>query len=71
MAEEVTWLTTSEVAELLRVSVATIHDWRTNKIGPRAYRVGRRLLWRRGEVEEWVLSRGDSAPTGEPAVAAR
>jgi excisionase family DNA binding protein len=62
------WLTTPEVAELLRVTVRTIHDWRQQRIGPPAYRIGRQLLWKRREVEEWVERQKD-APTGDPTVA--
>jgi excisionase family DNA binding protein len=49
------WLTTPEVAELLRVSIRTIHDWRQTGTGPPAYRVGRQLLWKRREVDDWVV----------------
>lgn len=66
---EQVWMTTREVAALLRVSPATIHDWRTSKIGPPAFKVGRNLLWRRADVEAWVLRHGEAAAT-EPAVAA-
>jgi excisionase family DNA binding protein len=45
------WLTTPEVAELLRVSVRTVHDWRQSRTGPPGYRVGRRLLWKQHEVD--------------------
>lgn len=61
------WLTTPEVAELLRVSVRTIHDWRQTHVGPPAYRVGRQLLWKRHEVTAWVEQQRDA---NEPATAA-
>ncbi len=59
--EEVAWMTTREVAAYLRLAVSTVHDWRTAKIGPPAFRVGRQLLWRRSDVESWVLRQGDAA----------
>lgn len=62
------WLTTPEVAELLRVTVRTVHDWRQQRTGPPAYRVGRQLLWKRAEVERWMESQRD-APQAEPTAA--
>jgi excisionase family DNA binding protein len=61
-------MTTREVAQYLRVSVATIHDWRTSKIGPPAMKVGRNLLWRRDSVDAWLLRQGETAEP-QPAVA--
>jgi len=57
------WLTTPEVADLLRVSVRTVHDWRQSRTGPPAYRVGRRLLWKQHEIDLWVRQRTDSPVT--------
>jgi excisionase family DNA binding protein len=63
------WMTTEEVARHLHVSTRTVHDWRQTRNGPPAYRVGRRLLWRRAEVDAWVRDQV-AAPAAEPAVAA-
>jgi excisionase family DNA binding protein len=65
--DEDQWLTTPEVATLLRVSVRTVHDWRQSRIGPPAYRVGRRLLWKRHEVDLWVRAQ----TSGQLAAASR
>lgn len=51
------YLTTSEVAELLKTPSNTLHKWRTRDYGPPAAKVGRRLLYRRTDVLEWVSSR--------------
>jgi len=35
-----TFLTTNEIAELLRVAVSTVKKWRSKKIGPTPYKFG-------------------------------
>jgi excisionase family DNA binding protein len=47
-------LTVEEVAELLRVPVATLHQWRHKGTGPRSYRVGRYVRYRRDDLEAWL-----------------
>ncbi len=47
-------LTISEVAELLRTPTSSLYSWRTRKVGPPAIKVGRKILYRRGEVEWWL-----------------
>ncbi len=62
-------LTTEDVAELLHTSPGTIHYWRAKpdpKKGPKAIKVGRRLLFRRADVEEW-LAKYESDPEAEAA----
>jgi excisionase family DNA binding protein len=52
------WLTTAEVAELLRVPIRTIYGWRSQRQNaPLAIRVGKHLRWRRTEVEAWLSNR--------------
>lgn len=38
--DDETFLTTNEVADLLRVAVSTIKKWRSKKVGPRPYKFG-------------------------------
>lgn len=47
-------LTTPEVARYLGIPVATLYQWRTRGIAPRAVRVGKHLRFRRADVEAWV-----------------
>lgn len=47
-------LTMSEAAELLRAPVATLRYWRHCNIGPRSFRLGRRVLYRRDDVHAWI-----------------
>lgn len=46
--------TVEEVADYLRVPVATLYQWRYRRIGPRASRVGRHLRYDPAEVRAWV-----------------
>lgn len=47
-------LTIAEAAELLRAPVATLRYWRHRHIGPRSFRLGRRVLYRRDDVTAWI-----------------
>ncbi|MBA2695896.1 MAG: helix-turn-helix domain-containing protein [Actinobacteria bacterium] len=51
-------MTTAEVAELCRVSEVTVRWWRHVGRGPRALVIpgGRRVLYRRQDVESWLVS---------------
>jgi hypothetical protein len=51
------YLTTEEVADLLRLPVRTLYAWRYKGFGPRAARAGKRLLYRREVVLKWVRDR--------------
>ena len=47
-------LTITEAAELLRAPVATLRYWRHRNIGPHSFRLGRRVLYRRDDLHEWI-----------------
>ena len=47
-------LTTREAAEYLRQSESTLAHWRMVGKGPRSVRLGRRVLYRRGDLAEFV-----------------
>jgi excisionase family DNA binding protein len=47
-------MTTAEVAELTRSPQSTVRYWRFCGTGPNAFRVGRRVLYRRHDVEAWL-----------------
>ena len=53
-------LTPDELAAFLRVPVATIQSWRTKRTGPRGYRVGKHVRYRRADVEAWLERRASS-----------
>lgn len=52
------YLTPVDLAEILGVPVDTIYQWRSRRIGPRGFRVGRHLRFDPRAVHEWVQSLG-------------
>jgi helix-turn-helix protein len=52
-------LTIAEAAELVRAPVATLRYWRHLGTGPRSFRLGRRVLYRRDDLRTWVTAQRD------------
>ncbi len=53
-------LTIHELADLLSVRPQALYDLRSQGGGPRGFRVGRQLRFRRSEVEAWIASMEDA-----------
>lgn len=49
-------LTLQEVADVVRVPVATLRYWRHLGTGPRSFRIGRSVRYWRTEVFSWLES---------------
>lgn len=47
-------LSMAEVADLVRVPVATLRYWRHLGTGPRSFRIGRSVRYWRSEVHRWL-----------------
>ena len=47
-------LTIAEVADVVRVPVATLRYWRHLGTGPRSFRVGRGVRYWRHDVTDWL-----------------
>lgn len=45
------------VAEAIGVTEGTLARWRIEGRGPRAYKIGRNVMYRPSEVQQWVESR--------------
>lgn len=56
-------LTTEEVATYFRTVPSTVRYWRHHGKGPRALKVGKRVLYRQSDVLAWAEA-GLSAPLG-------
>lgn len=55
-------LTTTEVAELLRTPAETVRFWRHVRKGPKSFKVGRRVLYAREDVDAFIAeARGEGA----------
>lgn len=48
------WLTRAELAAELGVTVDTLSRWECRHSGPMCVRVGRRVMYRRANVEKWL-----------------
>ncbi|MEU8297642.1 helix-turn-helix domain-containing protein [Micromonospora sp. NPDC048909] len=48
------YLTTVEVAEIMRMSPETVRYWRHIGTGPASFRVGRRVLYARSDVQKFI-----------------
>jgi len=59
-------LTIAEAAALLRAPVATLRYWRHLGTGPRSFRLGRRVLYRRDDLHTWIEAQQDLASRGRP-----
>jgi hypothetical protein len=66
-------LTTEDVAALTRAPTSTVRYWRHTGVGPHGFRIGRRVLYRRGEVLRWLAEReaADCADAAASLVALR
>ncbi len=54
-------LTIAEAAEVLRTPVATLRYWRHLGTGPRSFRLGRRVLYRRDDLRLWIDGQREAA----------
>ncbi|MCP9205557.1 helix-turn-helix transcriptional regulator [Streptomyces sp. NEAU-Y11] len=61
------FLTTRELARLLRRTPEAIRSMRHRGQGPRGQRVGRGVLYRRSEVDAWLEANAAADPLGQRA----
>ncbi|MGY2079712.1 helix-turn-helix transcriptional regulator [Modestobacter sp. SYSU DS0657] len=54
-------MTVDSVATYLGVPVATVYAWNSRGLGPKRYRLGKHVRYRRADVDTWVDAR--AAPT--------
>lgn len=47
-------LTFDEVSELIGVSVGTLRNWRNANVGIPSFKVGRRVVYRRSAIDQWL-----------------
>ena len=69
MTNEHELLTIAEAADLVRAPVATLRYWRHLGTGPRSFRIGRRVVYRLDDVEDWITAQRDA--TASNALAER
>lgn len=61
------FITTHEVAELLRTSPESVRFWRHVGKGPASFKVGRRVLYDSAEVEQWLADARKATSTAGAA----
>ena len=54
-------LTISEVAAIVRAPIATLRYWRHLGTGPRSFRLGRRVVYRLGDLRAWIDAQADAS----------
>ncbi len=54
MSADRTYLRPPKVADKLGVSIGTLANWRTKRIGPPFYKKGDLILYRDDEIDAWV-----------------
>ena len=47
-------LTVEELSEYLHIPVTTLYDWRVDRIGPKAVKLGRALRYPESCVRAWI-----------------
>ena len=52
-------MTIAELSTMLGVPIDTLYGWRHRGEGPRGYRVGRHVRYRRSSVEAWLEEQAD------------
>ena len=58
------YLLASEVSEELRIPVNTLAWWRHVGRGPKWFRVGRRVLYKRADLDQWIAEQYETTSVG-------
>lgn len=65
------WLDRAALAKELALSIDTLQRWETRRVGPPCVRVGRKVLYRKAAVRDWLRDQ-EARKTGQHrAVAGR
>lgn len=59
-------LTVHEVAQMLRVPDATVRYWRSYRLGPPSFKIGRHVRYARADVLSWL---GQQRAVDDPGAA--
>jgi hypothetical protein len=60
-------LTAEEVAEMVRAPVGSLRWWRYSGTGPPSAKLGKKIVYRRGDVERWISAKFDEQAAVEAA----
>jgi predicted DNA-binding transcriptional regulator AlpA len=56
------WISRADLGQELGLSVDTLARWETRRFGPACIRVGRRVIYRRESVQEWLREQEKKRP---------
>lgn len=54
-------VTPEELSEEIRIAVPTLYVWRHRGQGPKSFKVGQLVRYRRSEITRWLAEQGDTA----------
>jgi predicted DNA-binding transcriptional regulator AlpA len=57
-------MTLGELAAMTRISVNTLRSYRPNRKGPKTFKLGRRVVAERFDVEAWIAEAYESGTGG-------
>lgn len=57
-------LLTDEMEAEFRVPESTWRSWRSLDRGPRSFKLGRRIVFRRGDVQQWIEEQREATGRG-------
>ena len=60
-------LTIAEVAAIVRAPIATLRYWRHLGHGPASFRLGRRVVYRVGDLRAWIDLQASASDAGAAA----
>jgi excisionase family DNA binding protein len=60
------YLTPKEAAPLINVSLRTLELWRSNHYGPRYIKVGRKILYSRAVIDQWLMDKSYGSTSEYP-----
>ena len=55
-------MSVEELSEFLGIPVNTVYAWSSRRTGPKGYRVGRYLRFKRADVDAWLREQQDPTP---------
>ncbi|WP_018639518.1 helix-turn-helix transcriptional regulator [Parafrankia elaeagni] len=61
------FLTTEDLAAKLHRPIGTIRNWRLRSYGPRGFRVGNAVLYRREVVDAWIAGQEQAEADRQPS----
>jgi predicted DNA-binding transcriptional regulator AlpA len=53
------YISSIELAEMLGVPLLTVYQWRSRRVGPPGFRIGRHVRYDPRAVSDWIASLGE------------